>query len=72
MKLALFCAGQTEQEYLGKRLLDKGLLFCQNQTLLDLADDIPEAMKFPGFEQIKSQNDFRVVVNDVLKKLRKH
>ncbi|MCE7040132.1 glycosyltransferase [Dyadobacter sp. CY312] len=64
--------GQTEQEYLGKRLLDKGLLFCQNQTLLNLADDIPEALKFPGFKQIESQNNFRVVVNDVLNQLRIH
>ena len=62
--------GQAEQEYLGKRLLDQGVSFCQNQSLLNLNIDIPLALTFPGFQQFNNRNDFRVVLNDLLDKLR--
>jgi predicted glycosyltransferase len=64
--------GQAEQEYLGKKLLDHGVMLCRNQSTLNLPTDIIEALNFPGFQRTENQNDFRIVVDDVLDKLRRH
>ena len=40
--------GQTEQEYLAGRLLESGAALCVRQDELDLAAQIPEALRFPG------------------------
>ena len=38
--------GQTEQEYLAKRLFDKGIAFSQNQNNFDLSKSLTELRKF--------------------------
>ena len=41
--------GQSEQEYLGKRLHTQGVCLCQKQSSLNLQKDIPDAFNYPGF-----------------------
>ncbi len=48
--------GQTEQEYLAERLLEKGLFYYQKQSELNLAKALEEAEKFPGFNPAVYQN----------------
>ncbi len=40
--------GQTEQEYLAKRLLEKGIAFSQNQNKFDLSESLLRYDKFKG------------------------
>lgn len=60
--------GQTEQEYLGARLLHKGIAWCQEQSLLNLSLDIPKALSYPGFQDISGSNHFHDQVHQVLMK----
>jgi uncharacterized protein (TIGR00661 family) len=63
--------GQTEQEYLGRRLHQKNVMLCRNQSSFNLGTDITSALKVKGFERIQNQNDFRIVVDGLLEKIRK-
>lgn len=65
--------GQSEQEYLGHRLLDRGLCFCQKQSLLNLEKDIPNALKYPGFDQSTNGNihqQMHAAIDEVLNHIR--
>lgn len=42
--------GQTEQEYLAKRLFEKQLFYYQKQTELNLAEALEKIHDFPGFK----------------------
>jgi len=48
--------GQTEQEYLAKRLLKQGLAFSQKQNEFDLTNALQQAEKFSGLTQLKSDD----------------
>lgn len=45
--------GQTEQEYLGKRLMKKGLCLTRSQKVVNLKTDIPDALPYPGLGSIE-------------------
>lgn len=47
--------GQSEQEYLGKRLSEKGICLTRKQEEIDLLKDIPLALTFSGFKSISLQ-----------------
>lgn len=58
--------GQTEQEYLGAQLAQKGIVYCQEQSLLNLSQDIPMALSRPGFRDTSGSNHFQNQVDKVL------
>ncbi len=60
--------GQTEQEYLGERLGQMGIVWCQEQALLNLAADMPKALSCPGFRDAATPDDFRKTVLTTLVK----
>lgn len=45
--------GQTEQEYLAKRLMQKQVAYCQNQSEFDLQKALKEAEKYRGFTKLE-------------------
>lgn len=49
--------GQTEQEYLADRFSRLGLFYSVSQNDMDLRKDLKEAIKYPGFKEIKSKMD---------------
>lgn len=64
--------GQSEQMYLAAHLQRKGIALSRSQALLNLANDIPEAMKFPGFPvpmPAGSQDSLRQVLESTLAQL---
>ncbi len=48
--------GQTEQAYLGKRLMDKGICFSASQENFDLRTALTAADSFNGFSNIESES----------------
>ena len=48
--------GQTEQEYLAKNLMQKGICFAQKQSKFDFELAIKETKKYTGFNNRKSHN----------------
>lgn len=78
MDLALFgkkallvpTPGQTEQEYLGSRLAEKGICLARSQASVELANDIPLALTLAGFagkEQIKRDERLREAIADLVR-----
>lgn len=58
--------GQTEQEYLGKRLHQSGTCLSVRQERLSLERDIPAALKFTGFSEMEgSGREFCQVIDAV-------
>lgn len=59
--------GQTEQEYLGKWLEEKGTCRTVGQERLNLEKDIPAALAFPGFSKTKAMDgDFSKAIDDAV------
>ena len=58
--------GQTEQEYLAKRLMEKGIAFFMKQEKFNLAHAIEESKKFSGFEARPANEYLRTVVRKYL------
>jgi UDP-N-acetylglucosamine transferase subunit ALG13 len=48
--------GQTEQEYLAQRLLQKGIAYCASQSTFDLVKALHEAQQLKGFTPLKEDN----------------
>ncbi len=48
--------GQTEQEYLAKMFMQKGIAFSQIQNSFDLKKALEASKKYKGFEKIKSDH----------------
>jgi uncharacterized protein (TIGR00661 family) len=48
--------GQTEQEYIAVLLQNRGIAWWRAQGILDLKKDIPEALKYKGFEIMNKGN----------------
>lgn len=53
-KKAIFIAtpGQTEQEYLAKKMMHQSVAFCQNQSQFSLEKALTEAVKYTGISRI--------------------
>jgi predicted glycosyltransferase len=65
--------GQAEQEYLGDRLREQGLCFCQKQADLNLENDIARAFEFPGFERYQASEahqHMHLAIDEVLSRIR--
>lgn len=62
--------GQTEQEYLGRELMESGKAFCVNETDLSVADALQKAKAFPalGFEE-RCFEDHKTAVKDFLNRI---
>jgi len=58
--------GQTEQEYLAKRFLEKGIFFSQKQEHLDIEKGLKELEKFRGFSKQKKEDDLLAKTLDEL------
>jgi hypothetical protein len=54
--------GQTEQEYLAKRLMEKRIAFCMDQSKFDLLDAIRQSSGFSGFSPAPRNNYLRPVI----------
>lgn len=64
--------GQSEQEYLADNLTKQGLFFSTKQASLDLQNDIPEALKLPGFTAVPNgfqHEKMKEVLDQLLQKL---
>jgi uncharacterized protein (TIGR00661 family) len=48
--------GQTEQQYLAKRLMDMGVVYCVQQDSFDLSVAMQEAARLPGLNGYRSDN----------------
>ncbi len=48
--------GQTEQEYLAERLMQKKIAFCQNQSEFDLQKALKEVENYRGLEIVENYN----------------
>ena len=60
--------GQTEQEYLGKLLMDKNIALCQKQKDFDLKRALSEIKNYTGFAGSSRQlNLLQLAVEEVLK-----
>jgi len=59
--------GQTEQEYLGKRLMKEGLCLTRFQKVVNLKTDIPDALTYPGLGSITPAEN--VKLGDILREL---
>lgn len=59
--------GQTEQEYLAKRLESKGLFYQENQNEFNLERAIKCASNYSGFQKIKKTDLLKMAVDDLLK-----
>ena len=60
--------GQTEQIYLARLLQKSGTALWRNQNEMDLATDLPEAQKFPGFQMKTVRNDLDALIASLKKK----
>lgn len=49
--------GQTEQEYLAQRLMDKGIAFFMAQDVFDLSNALENTKKFSGFQVMRNSNE---------------
>jgi predicted glycosyltransferase len=58
--------GQTEQEYLAKRLMEKGIAFSVEQDKFHLAHAIERSKKFSGFEARPANEHLKAVVRKYL------
>lgn len=54
--------GQTEQEYLAKRLKEKNIAFCMDQNSFDLDTAILQSKNFSGFRSLPENSYLRKVV----------
>jgi uncharacterized protein (TIGR00661 family) len=63
--------GQTEQEYLAKYLLDKKIFYCTSQHNFSLSAEIKKAMSFPDNETTLSFKDYKAVIENFVKDLKK-
>lgn len=60
--------GQTEQEYLGKRLMNKGICYSVRQKDFDIRVALTAADSFKGFSNIESESNLLAsAIDDVLK-----
>lgn len=59
--------GQTEQEYLGKRLKEKGIAFFQKQNRFNLTKAIEESKNYSGFSKSTNNTLLEVIVRALLK-----
>ena len=59
--------GQTEQEYLAKRFLQKGIAFSQTQSTFDLKKALDASKNYKGFEIINSGNELENRVDLLLR-----
>ncbi len=60
--------GQTEQEYLAHRLLDKGICYVVSQEKFNLTDALTKSNSFLGFSNIESENELlSQALDEVLK-----
>jgi uncharacterized protein (TIGR00661 family) len=60
--------GQTEQEYLAKRLMKKKIFFCVDQKNFDLTKALSESVGFQGFTNIEKESDLlSMAIDEVLK-----
>jgi uncharacterized protein (TIGR00661 family) len=59
--------GQTEQEYLARRLKEKGIAFFMEQDVFDLGVALREAKKYSGFSVRQSPDCLTPAVNDALR-----
>ena len=60
--------GQTEQEYLGKKLMDNKIALCVSQEEFNLLVDLQKADDFSGFSNIERNNELlRKALDEVLK-----
>lgn len=69
-KKALFIPtpGQTEQEYIAKRLMDNGVAFSMKQNEFDLAFGLSECERYKGFSNIEQGNELlQQAIDDVIK-----
>ncbi|MCF0071060.1 glycosyl transferase [Dyadobacter sp. CY261] len=64
--------GQSEQVYLAKHLQEAGLFLTREQAHLELEKDIPEALRYPGFEKpvTRESEHINEVIDLVLKNLK--
>lgn len=58
--------GQTEQEYLGRYLMRKGLVYCVRQEKFNLPESVRQAEAFPFTPFAVTPNMFDVVLDDFL------
>lgn len=58
--------GQTEQEYLGRYLMRRGLVYCVRQEKFSLPSSITQAVAFPFTPFAVTPNMFDVVLDDFL------
>ena len=58
--------GQTEQEYLAKRLMDKGLFYYERQDDFDFQRALDNSKKYKGFSNINNNDLLSVEVVDLL------
>jgi uncharacterized protein (TIGR00661 family) len=61
--------GQTEQEYLAKRLMSKRIAFCMEQNEFQLDRAMEESKNFSGFEIIPENNLLSAVVRRCLSEI---
>ena len=59
--------GQTEQEYLAKRLMEKGISYFMNQSEFHLQTAMEQTKKFPGFPSAAKNHLLREVVAKLLR-----
>lgn len=53
--------GQTEQEYLAALLHGRGVCLFRDQQCIDLANDIPQALRFPGVPSPGKENPHKAL-----------
>ena len=58
--------GQTEQEYLGRRLMEKGIAFSAAQERFCLQDALKQSSRFTGFRPYADNDSLRPAIDDLL------
>ncbi len=58
--------GQTEQEYLAKRLMENGIAFSMDQKVFDLPTAMKKSQSFPGFKAFEDNALLQQAIRDVL------
>jgi UDP-N-acetylglucosamine:LPS N-acetylglucosamine transferase len=59
--------GQTEQEYLGKRMMKNRIAFCMPQHGFDLSTALSKALQYEGFRSMRSDDLLKKALNSLFK-----